>query len=170
MIDPADPWGTFESSAFRLETLPEYRMPQEAGELERYLAGEPMPATHNAEWHAKIRRWAANGRTVQRVRVIRPPLTDYVRLEFDWAYPGNLQAGEDTRILDGDRADELGLPDWDFWFFDDSLVRRQNYEPDGTFVGREVLPDADPVEFRRYRNLAMANSIVFWTYRALKEI
>lgn len=167
MIDPANPWRTFRHSAFRLETLPEYRVPHEAGERERYLAGEPIPEGYNAAWHTTIRKNAAAGATMQRVRVVRPPLTDYQRRQFDWGYPGNLQAGEDTRVLDGARADELGLPGWDFWFFDDEVVLRLNYEADGAYVGREILPHADPAEFRRYRELALDDATVFWTYRAL---
>lgn len=142
----------------------------EVGQLERYLAGEPMPAGHNAKWHATIGKNAAAGAFMQRVRVVRPPLTDYQRRQFDWAYPGNLQAGEDTRVLDGARADELGLPDWDFWFFDDEVVLRLNYEADGTHIGHEILADADPHVFRRYRKAALNNAIAFWTYRALKGI
>jgi hypothetical protein len=164
-LDPANPWGTFQRSAFRLETLPWYRMPAEVGEVELYLSGAAKPEGYNAVWHDKLEAWAWTGKIVQRVRVVRLPLTDYQRCQFNWAYPGNLRAGEDTRMLDRAKADELGLPDWDFWFFDDHLVRRQDYTEDGTFVGRTVLPDADPAEFRRYRDLALTNSTVFWTYR-----
>ncbi|MGI8798097.1 MAG: DUF6879 family protein [Pseudonocardia sp.] len=166
-LDPADPWGTFQRSAFRLETLPWYRMPQEEGRMELYLSGAAKPESYNADWHDKLEAWARAGKIVQRVRVVRPPLTDYQRRQFAWAYPGNLAAGEDTRMLDGAKADELGLPNWDFWFFDDHLVRKQVYTEDGTFVGREVLPDADPAEFRRYRELALSHATVFWTYRRL---
>lgn len=166
-LDPADPWGTFQHSAFRLETLPWYRVPQESGMLERYLSGAPMPADYNADWHAKIQAWGADGKFLQRVRVVRPPLTDYQRRQFDWGYPGNLKAGEDTRVLDGAVADELGLPDWDYWFFDDEVVHRMIYAEDGTYLGGETLPVANPAEFRRYRELALTHSTVFWTYRAL---
>lgn len=166
-LDPDDPWGTFRRSAFRLETLPEYRVPREAGLLERYLAGAPKPVDYNIAWHQKLRSWAAAGAVLRRVRVIRPPLTDYQRRQFDWGYPDNLRAGEDIRVLDGAMADKLGLPDWDFWFFDDQLVHRMNYAEDGTYLGGETLPDADPAEFRRYRELALSHATVFWTYRRL---
>lgn len=170
MIDLDDPWRTFQHSAFRLETLPEYRVPREAGELERYLAGKPMRADYNSAWHATIRKKAESGAFMQRVRIVRPPLTDYQRRQFDWGYPGNLQAGEDTRVLDGQRADELGLPDWDFWFFDDRVVLRMKYESDGTYLGNEVVTVADQSEFLRYRELALTHAIVLWTYRALNGI
>lgn len=162
-----DLWSTFRRCAFRLETLPEYRMPNEVGRQELYMSGAPRPQDYNADWHADIRRWASQGKILQRVRVVRPPLTDYQHRQFDWAYPGNLQAGEDTRVLDGAKADELGLPGWDFWFFDDEVVLRLNYTEDGTFADRSVLSDADPDQFRRYRELALTHSTVFWTYRAL---
>ncbi len=54
---------------------------------------------------------------------------------------------------DGAVADELGLPDWDFWFFADETVLRLNYTEDGTFVDREVLAGADPAEFPDLRQL-----------------
>lgn len=170
MIDPAHPWETFRRSAFRLETMPEYRVPDEVGRMARYLSGEPMPQDYNADWHATIRKNAANGAVMQRVRVVRPPLTDYQRRQFDWAYPGNLMAGEDTRVIDGVQADDLGLPDWDFWLFDDHVALRLNYEADGTYRGNEILPDADPAEFVRYREGALGSATVLWTYRALNGI
>ena len=167
MINPDDPWGTFERSAFRLETLREYRVPEEEGQLAQYLSGEPMPVAHNSDWHADIREWARARKKLQRVRVVRPPLTNYVRCEFDWAYPENLRAGEDARVIDGAEADRLGLPSWDYWFFDDQVVFRLNYASDGRFLSGERLMDADPADFCRYREIALAHATVFWTYRAL---
>jgi hypothetical protein len=51
-LGTASQWDTFQRSAFRLETLPEYRVAKEEGLLERYLAGEPMPAGYNERWPA----------------------------------------------------------------------------------------------------------------------
>ena len=164
----ASQWDTFRRSAFRLETLAEYRVAQEEGELELYLAGKPMPAGSNSDWHRRLRDYFASGRYVQRVRVLTPPLSDYIRMEFDWGYVDNIViGGEDIRILDLSRTPDLGLPDWDFWFFDDEVVLKQIYAEDGTQLGREVLPDADPAEFRRYREIALQHAIPFFTYRAI---
>ena len=43
----------FERSAFRLETLPEYRVAGEWDEFARFLAGASRPAGLNAEWLEK---------------------------------------------------------------------------------------------------------------------
>jgi hypothetical protein len=167
-LGTASQWDTFQRSAFRLETLPEYRVAKEEGELELYLAGKPMPAGSNGDWHRRLREYFASGRYVQRVRVLSPPLSDYIRMEFDWGYVDNVAiGGEDIRILDLSRIPELELPDWDFWFFDDEVVLKLIYAEDGTQLGREVLPDADPVEFRRYREIALRYAVPFFTYRAI---
>ncbi|MGH3941065.1 MAG: DUF6879 family protein [Pseudonocardiaceae bacterium] len=167
-LGTASQWDTFQRSAFRLETLPEYRVAKEVGLLERYLAGEPMPVGYNEGWHLRLRDYFANGRYVQRVRVLMPPLTDYIRKQFDWGYVGNVShGGEDIRILDLLRTPDLGLPDWDFWFFDDEIVLKQVYAEDGIQLGREVLADTDPAEFRHYRDIALRHAIPFFTYRAI---
>jgi hypothetical protein len=167
-LGTASQWDTFQRSAFRLETLPEYRVAKEEGLLERYLAGEPMPAGYNERWHRRLRSYFASGRYVQRVRVLTPPLTDYIRRQFDWGYVGNVSyGGEDIRILDLSRTPDPGLPDWDFWLFDDEIVLKQIYAEDGTQLAREVLTDADPAKFRRYREIALQRAIPFFTYRAI---
>src|SRR5215470_7889621 len=37
---------------------------------------------------------------LQRLKVVRRPFTEYTRFLFAWAIPGNVEAGEDYRILD----------------------------------------------------------------------
>jgi hypothetical protein len=153
-----------ERSAFRLELLPQYLVEPEREPFAAFRRGEPMPPGHNAEWHATIRAHAAAGRTMQRVHLVTPPLSDYLRFEFEWAYIGNTAAGEDTRILDLSRTPDPGLPDFDFWLFDETTVVAMLYEPDGTQIGRELLQDADPAQFVGYRDLALAAAVPFAEY------
>ncbi|WP_406000107.1 DUF6879 family protein [Streptomyces sp. NBC_00829] len=64
-------------------------------------------------------------------KLVGRPLTDYSRYLFEWAIPGNVEAGEDYRIVDAtDR--EVGVPIQDFWMFDETAVVHLNYRPDGT--------------------------------------
>ncbi|WP_342589096.1 DUF6879 family protein [Streptomyces sp. Ncost-T6T-1] len=50
------------------------------------------------------------------------------------AYPGNITAGETTGILDLSEQAVVGLPDHDFWLFDEQDVYRMHYTPEGAFT------------------------------------
>ena len=154
----------FERSAWRLEVQPTYTMPNEQPSIAKFLAGEPKPADHNAKWHVTVRNNLAAGKSMGRVRVVRRPLTDYQRYQLAWGIPGNIEAGEDIRILDA--TDEgFGLPDQDFWLFDDATVVHLNFAPDGTLIDRELLEDPDLITYRRWRDTALAQSVALADFK-----
>jgi hypothetical protein len=154
----------FERTAFRLETLAVYDVEEEREEFAAFLAGEPMPA----DWDDNpwVRAITGAGKALERVHVLRSPLTDYLRYELA-AYPGNIAAGESIGIIDLARQAVNGLPEHDFWLFDDAEVYRMHYTPDGRFTGAERLPDARLAEYRRYRDLARENAVPFAAYEPL---
>ncbi|TVL93738.1 DUF6879 family protein [Streptomyces sp. SAJ15] len=153
----------FRHEAWRLETLPVYRVPQEADEFARFLSGEPLVAPESDDWTALIRHHRRNGGTVGRVHVLTRPLSDYLRFEFARYYAPQVRAGEDIRILDvTDRVSPLaGVQD--FWMFDRRTVVLMNYEPDGTQRDRR-LHDGDPSPFIEYQRIAIAESVPFEEY------
>lgn len=51
-------------------------------------------------WLDVIRDEVSRGLHTYRVHVLRAPLTDYERFEFEWGFVLNEQAGEHIRILD----------------------------------------------------------------------
>jgi hypothetical protein len=152
----------FERTAFRLETLAVYDVEDEREEYEAFLAGKPMPP----EWSDNpwVRTMTNLGKAVARVHVLRSPLSDYLRYELA-AYPGNITAGEKIGIIDLSRQDVAGLPDHDFWLFDDARVYRMHYTDDGQFIGGELLPDDRLEEYRRYRDIAQSRAVPFAEYR-----
>ncbi|MFI1951241.1 DUF6879 family protein [Streptomyces xinghaiensis] len=154
----------FRQTAFRLETLSVYDVEDEREEFAAFLAGEPMPP----EWSDNpwVRSITDLGKSVSRVHVLRSPLTDYLRYELA-AYPGNITAGEEIGIIDLAQRTVDGLPDHDFWLFDDARVYRMHYTPAGRFVGAELLPAHRLSEYRRYRDIARAHAVAFADYRAL---
>jgi hypothetical protein len=156
---------SYEQSAFRLETLPVYAMADEEDEFRRFLAGEKPPEGHHYSWLDRVARFRRTGRIIQRVHVVRQPLTDYLRYEFEWAYAFNVKAGEEIKILDVTERDNLGLPDEDFWMFDEHRVVRMLYRPDGSQIGRELLDDPDIETYLRYRDIALERSVPFEEYR-----
>jgi hypothetical protein len=156
----------FRSSAFRLELHPVYTMPGEADELRRFRAGEKPPPGYHYGWLDTMAAARAAGKTVCRVRVVRQPLTDYVRYEFEWGFAYNVEAGEDIRVLDLTDQPDPGLPDHDFWLFDEQTVVKMLYRPDGTQIGRELIPAPDLDAYLHYRDVAWCQAIPFREYWA----
>lgn len=154
----------FERSAFRLEVQPTYTMPAEQDSVRRFLAGEPLPEGHNSEWHVTVRANIAAGKTMQRVRVVRQPLTDYQRYGLAWSVPGNVAAGEDIRVLDLTGSPLPPLPTFDFWLYDEKTVARLDYHMDGTQIGRELVEDADLTRYFEWRDYALKHSVPFLEY------
>jgi Family of unknown function (DUF6879) len=156
----------FRSSAFRLELHPVYTMPGEADELRRFKAGEKPPADYHYGWLDTVASAVRAGKAICRVRVVRRPLPDYVRYEFEWGFIYNVAAGEDIRVLDLTDRLRPELPDHDFWLFDEATVVRMLYRPDGTQIGRELVQDPDLDAYRCYRNAAWQDAVPFRDYWA----
>ncbi|MBP2320689.1 hypothetical protein JOF56_001074 [Kibdelosporangium banguiense] len=133
--------------------------------MARFLAGEPKPPGFNERWQNNIRTWAAEGKSVSRVRLVRFPLSDYQRYIFSWGVPTNIAAGEDVRVLD--ITDEsFGLPDQDFWIFDDSIVVHLNFNPDGTVINAELIDEPDMDKYHGWQAIALKNSVPFGEWDA----
>ncbi|WP_409471362.1 DUF6879 family protein [Streptomyces sp. HC307] len=153
----------FRTEAWRLETLPVYRVPQEAEEFSRFLAGERFPGPYEDSWTTMIRQRSESGGSVGRVHILTRPLSDYLRFEFERYYRHQAPIGEDIRILDVTER-ENPLPGvQDFWMFDRSTVVLMHYEEDGTQIGRELY-EGDPAPFIEYQRIAIAESIPFLEY------
>lgn len=56
------------------------------------------------------------------------------------------------------RRPNPGLPNQDFWMFDESKIVRMDYTEDGTQLGRELLENVDPAPFIEYKQMAMKHS------------
>ncbi|MGK5531892.1 DUF6879 family protein [Streptomyces sp. URMC 129] len=153
---------TFERTAFRLETLAVYDIEEEREEFEDFLAGKPMPP----EWSDNpwVRSMTELGKSVSRVHVLRSPLSDYLRYELA-AYPGNITAGERIGIIDLAQREVHGLPDHDFWLFDDATAYRMHYTDAGAFIGADQLPESRLDEYRGYRDTALAHAVPFEEYQ-----
>jgi len=160
-----DLFENFQASAFRLETLQTYTIPSEQPGLQAFLGGKVPPEYDEvAEWIGMVRGKVNSGKTMRRARVVRRPLTDYTRYSLSWGIPRNTEAGEDYHIIDlTDR--EIGLPEQDFWMFDDETVLLQYYNPDGSFRSRELADPADIDRYRKWRDLALSEAIPWSEYR-----
>ncbi|WP_406167203.1 DUF6879 family protein [Streptomyces sp. NBC_00996] len=154
----------FQSEAWRLETLPQYLVPQEAEELEAFRAGKRVdPDTYSSAYTEDLKQLRGEGRSKGRVHVLNRPLSEYLRFEFSRYYAPHVLAGEDIRILDVTER-ENPLPDVeDFWMFDRSTVVLMKYEDDGTQISRELY-EGDPAPFIEWQRIAVAESVPFLEY------
>ncbi|MEX3103412.1 MULTISPECIES: DUF6879 family protein [unclassified Streptomyces] len=154
---------SFQREAWRLETLPEYRVPQEAEEIEAFLAGERIdPHAYSNEYTDDLKRLRREGKSKGRVHIVSRPLSDYLRYEFMYYRP-HMWAGEDIRIMD-----VTGRPNplegvQDFWMFDQTEVVLMHYQADGTQISREVF-EGDVSPFLEYQHIALTESVSFEEY------
>ncbi|MHC0433131.1 DUF6879 family protein [Streptomyces sp. O3] len=155
----------FKRSAFRLEVHQTYTMPAEAETLRAFLAGADKPDGFNASWHQTIREHVAAGRTMTRAKVVRLPLTPSSQYLFAWGIPGNVAAGENYQIIDLTDRPNPGLPEQDFWMFDESTVVHLNFRSDGTQINRELIQNPDMGKYLAWRDLALASAVPFSAYR-----
>ncbi|WP_149184953.1 DUF6879 family protein [Streptomyces sp. TRM49041] len=154
----------FQREAWRLETLPQYLMPQEREEFTAFREGTRIdPRSVSNEYTDRLRRQVAEGRSQGRVHVVTRPLSDYLRFEFSQYYAPHALAGEQIRILDvTERVNPLaGVQD--FWLFDHTDVVLMNYHPDGRQINREVY-EGDAARFVEYQRIAVAESVPFEEY------
>ncbi|MBB5117671.1 hypothetical protein AF335_03910 [Streptomyces eurocidicus] len=153
----------YEREAFRLETLSLYSMPGEQEEYERYRASGELIIPDDDPWLTRVRGFRNSGRWIGRVHVITRPLSDYLQYEFA-VYAHTAKAGEDIRILDLTDHPNPGLPEQDFWMFDNSTVVLMNYGPDGTQKGRDLLSSPDLDQYRHWKDLALSSSVPYAEY------
>jgi hypothetical protein len=138
----------FGRSAFRLERLNSYAVPEEAEPLRRFLAGEPQDPSWREPWARFVREAVGDGKRMARVHLVSEPLNEYLEFELTCGYPASVEAGEDVRIL-RPRGPHLTLPAHDYWLFDDCDVAIMIYDGDGGFVGAETT--SVPTEVAAYK-------------------
>lgn len=129
---------SFDRTAVRLETRERYDGPGYEELLSRFLAGKPDDFEWLRSWLDQVRELTAGGRTFRRVRVVSVPLSNYNR----WALAvseHNNAAGEDIRYLNRDQAE--GIPDFDYWVFDDERIAKICCDECDWVLGAEIVND-----------------------------
>ncbi|HZD00519.1 MAG TPA: hypothetical protein VFA46_10125 [Actinomycetes bacterium] len=150
----------FERSAFRLETLPEYNVPQEAEWLEAFKRDGSLPrlSPENDSWLKLVSSCGSQRKQLQRVRIVRHPLSDYLRFELA-LFQASVASGEEIRVTTEHR---FGCGD--FWLFDSHTVILLRYDTAGRFLETEQPEDSVP--YCRIRDLALERSIPLGQYLA----
>lgn len=161
--------GNVQRFAFRLETLPEYLVPQEAEELASWKAGQPRtprtPETH--EYLAEFQRDVVLGIRWYRVHILDQPLTAYLRFEL-CGYLANQAAGEEIYVVDRNTHADLKPLHEDFWLYDDEIAIRMIYDDEGHFLYPEPIDNIEP--YRELRDTSVRHSEPLTDYLVRKGL
>jgi hypothetical protein len=155
----------FQRSAFRLETLPVYSVPQEEAWFAEWQRSGQLPelTPANDSWLRLVQEACRAGKRMQRVHVVTPPLSDYLRFEFTTQIP-SVDCGEDCRIAEASHVQQAVGQLSDYWLMDETVAIRLHYDDEGRFLGMEQVEDV--VLYRRQRDLVLTRSVTLKEYLA----
>ncbi|WP_433859969.1 DUF6879 family protein [Streptomyces kronopolitis] len=138
----------FKHTAWRLETRRRYASDEDTETYAQFTRGEPVTWDGvDAEWCTKRREQSALGKRFEGVRIIdTPPTTGQLYL-IDNA-KRNSAVGEDIRNLSRADAEQLQLPEEDFWIFDSRFVALLNFDHADNLIDVELI--TEPVAVNRY--------------------
>ncbi|MFF1687189.1 DUF6879 family protein [Streptomyces sp. NPDC058254] len=132
----------FRHTAWRLETRGGYASDRKSPKWAAWVAGEGI-AEAGGPWHDNVREQTARGKRFERVRIVDEPATEGQQFLLASGL-GNVASGEDIRNLTRAQAEELRLPDCDFWLFDSKTLVRFAFDDEDTTLG--VYVTEDPAE------------------------
>lgn len=101
---------------------------------EKRIADEYMQT-----WWQYITNKKEHGVLMQRVSLIREPLTPYKEMEIE-IFKKTIPFGDDIRIISGDNIDKLNIASKDFWLVDEEFVVELNYDAEGKWLGFSTRP------------------------------
>jgi hypothetical protein len=155
----------FERSAFRLETLQTYSVPQEAEWFAEWQRSGKLPelTPDNDSWLKLVTEACRAGKQIQRVHLVSPPLSEYLRFEFATQIP-SVDCGEDCRIVEAAHVQAVASQLDDYWLMDDTVVIRLHYDDEGRFIRTEESRDV--VLYRRHRDMVLTRSVHLKEYLA----
>jgi len=154
--DLRDLFRTFEHTAFRLEVRESY---YEKEQLGQFLAGRQVDLSYMDTWLALMTQLRAEGKRVERVRVVSRPFSDYTRYGL-WLCQYNTRAGEDIRYLLREHA--AGLPDHDYWLLDSSRLYLVRFGEADELLGAEPVEDvAAVVQHAFWRDAAWHHAVPY---------
>jgi len=158
-----------KESAFRLETLPQYLVPQKAERFAMWNSGEPLPprTPENSKWLARLQRDSTTGFRWYRVHILDQPLTSYLRFEL-YSYLEGMAVGNEIYVADRDSHPELKEFHEDFWLYDNETAVRMIYDDEGHFLYPELIEAIEP--YREMRDTALHHSEPLTDYLARKNL
>jgi hypothetical protein len=154
----------FAHTAYRLEVRRSYGVAEEDRPFQSFLDGRDPGEEWLRPWLDLMHEQTAQGKRVERVRVVDDPPSDYLRFEIANT-PRNLAAGEDIRYLQRNVARKLRLPEFDHWIFDSRFLVCLRFDGSDRFLGFERSDDIGSVlRHLQFRDAAWHHALPFDEY------
>ncbi|MGA4998444.1 DUF6879 family protein [Streptomyces arboris] len=138
---------TFDHSAWRLETRRRFASDEATNTYRQFVETGAVDWDVEDPYCELIRSQTAQGKRVERVRIVDQPPTMGQLYLLDNA-KRNSGLGEDIRNLWRADADRLRLPSEDFWLFDSRLAAKLRFDDEDNLVDVELI--TEPAEIVRY--------------------
>ncbi|MFI9295357.1 DUF6879 family protein [Streptomyces gardneri] len=157
---------TFEHTAWRLETRRRFASDEATDTWAQFSAGQPIEWDYEDDWCTNVRAQTAQGKRIERVRIVDSPPTPGQLYLLDNA-KRNCAVGEDIRNLSRAEAGELQLPDEDFWLFDSRLVAKLRFDEADNLVDAELITEpAEVVRYAMVRDAAWHHAVPYREFAA----
>jgi hypothetical protein len=155
---------TITENSWRWECQGRYEV--DMWKVRRWEAGQAYQETDGSRsWTAYIQGLTDRGIPFERVRMLTEPLTDYLQWMLTTTQR-NIDAGEEIRWVTQSRAHELGMPDYDFYLFDNNRVALLRFDKAKVLSGVELVDDPDVIDrHQRWRDLVWQHSVRHQDYR-----
>ncbi|MBB5079836.1 DUF6879 family protein [Nonomuraea endophytica] len=150
--------------AWHLELRDVYRVESEDIPFEKWLNGEHDSFEWLQDWLDHMRAVTGDGVSVERLRIVTEPHTDYVRWEMSFSHR-NIEAGEQIRYLPRSEVVDMRFPPEDCWLFDDDTLVLSLFKPDGRSAGFAVEDDQSLIaQYQSVRDSTWSQGISHASY------
>ncbi|WP_156935240.1 DUF6879 family protein [Pseudonocardia spinosispora] len=150
------------TDAFRLETLPQYLVPQEETDFAAWRRGDRVRAHPDRDaWLGEMRDVISAGRRFWRVRILDYPLVEYSEFEL-FGYQDTAAVGQEVFVAN--RAWNTDLADLheDFWLYDSATAVSMVYDDEGHFLYPELRENVRP--YLEIRDRAVRHAVTLTDY------
>lgn len=148
-----DIWSKSRNEIFRLEILPEYKVPEDLIIFDKWKSGSVDFKSEAASWLENLKDTSARGVKINRIRIVPQPIPEYIHYEIDY-WQHSMENGENIYFCN--ETDYLAIKSEqnfepkDFLFGDNEVLIIFEYK-DGDFF-KEVYVN-DPSVVAKYLNL-----------------
>jgi hypothetical protein len=140
-------WDNAKDDIFRLESIPEYKVPSDLLLFEKWKKRE-LIFDENDDWFKRLKETKSKDISMKRVRIVPLPISDYIKYEIDF-WKISTKYGEQILFLSLKDYEKMKssldfFPE-DFWMFDNNKLIIFHYE-EGDLKKEILIEDKELIQ------------------------